>query len=453
VTAAAALAFLAALTLVNSAWLYPSDTDTDAIAYLGLFQLFDTPNLLVFEYRLMRLPWVASGWLAYAVFPPWLAGFLVGAVPVAGVAALVGYLAQRHGPPRAGVLAATMATTLPWMHQLGVGATYHNAFATLAWLAALAWWHRPWVAGVALGVALLDNILLVNLLPATLMIAGRPSRTQAVPLAAGATLSVLASAAACVAVGRPPAFFAPLLSRVGAFLSDPSLNVYHQSWREWLPDAGWMGALVAAAVVARRRQDPWQRAFLVSLVIWVVWQLLGQTALDWARFAYPLLPLAIVVLARHAAAPNATLAWACGLLAGAALPGSALVSSVLAGMAVVRRARWTPAVLGVALALGVPSWSVYAPDSCDDAARHEEVIRYLRAIATEITPDVERVEVASPSRGHDPDICGRDHASVVRAAANVGRWTVVDAEAPLRSRTLRVRSSHDTPGPGVVVTP
>ena len=127
--------------------------------------------------------------------------------------------------------------------------------------------------------------------------ASRPTPGQANTTSTSTTpLSINAS------IGRDPQFFRRLVEIVFRYTADPS----HQAafWRPW---GAWVfsaknlivpvAALLVSAVVLvhpSRRLPALHRLVIAEFVgiavLWCVWQSLGQTALDWEYFAYPLIP-------------------------------------------------------------------------------------------------------------------------------------------------------------------
>ncbi len=305
----------------------------DAWNYVGFFLHYDNPDYLPGAYKLARLPWILSGWVVHRVTPadlaPYLlhAGFLVAAT--AGFCVLV---LRLFDSAALAALGAMLLGFSPQFHGSG-GWDYHNTAAGAFYIwalaaATIAAQRRSgtglFIAGALAALALHSNITLVNLVPLLAIHYGvlrgahggagpRPIRhaIQAVALSgAGAATITAALMGVNLLVGRDPMFFFPLLEIVTRYTADPS---YQAGW--WQPwSSGWVrgavhlalpgAVLVCALPVLWTRISRVRRLVLAEFVgaslVWIVWQSVGQTALNFDYFAYPLLPhafLALVALA------------------------------------------------------------------------------------------------------------------------------------------------------------
>lgn len=327
----AAWAILSPLLLVaaNTDWLYTPAGYLDPWDYVGFFLSYDQPEFLPGRYKLARLPWILSGWLAHAWLPDALAPLVLHlAYLLLSVGGMYVLVSQLFGSPRLGALTAMLLAFYTPFHGSG-GWDYHNTAAGAFHLWSLvALTHAARVrtlasmlgAGCLVALAVHANITLVNLIPlfaVHLYVVGRQQAPITLRTAVVSTLQVacggLALTAALMAInvlmGRDPQFFRTLVAIVLRYTADPSnFAAWWKPWGPWVLEAKYLAipaatlVVTAGAVLFRGRQLPTlQRLafgeYLALAILWCIWQTRGRTALDWEYFAYPLIPQAFLAVA------------------------------------------------------------------------------------------------------------------------------------------------------------
>jgi len=322
----------------NRDWFFTAEGFLDPWHYVGFFREYLNPDFSRGAYKLGRLPWILSGFLVNRAFSPLAAAYVLHALYLcatnlalfAGLYLLLGRLG----------LAAIVTTLFGFYtnvhgsggwdyHNTGAGAFYLLAVALLASPAAIAARrHSLILAGVAIALAVHSNIMLVNFLPVLAFIhltsvrshTGAWPRLGAVIAQAGWALlgAVLITALLGLVnwmVGREFVFFKALLEMVLNMLADPNqyqapnVRPWSSGWA-WrgrylaLPAAMWLASLAVLMLKRRAPSTPADRVgrslvlqFAVMTMVFIAWQLAGQTALDWESVAYPLSLAAILALA------------------------------------------------------------------------------------------------------------------------------------------------------------
>ena len=305
--------------------------------YVGLFREYLDPDYLPEDYKLARLPWILSGYVAHSLLSPVLAAYVLHSVFLiaTSLALFVGIQSLFRKPALAAVLALCLGFYTPihgsggWdYHNAGAGALYLATFAILALPTALAGhWLLLVAAGATGALAVHTNITLVNFLPALVFVHVSAVRVDRPEDAIGRTLvarigwavsgAILATVALGLInwnVGRDFLFFGALLNLVVRFVGDPqNVASFHQPWSSgwiWtarylaLPAAVFLGGLGSIVVGRRRTLGSQERLaealvlqFLVMTLVWVAWQTAGQIALDVNYFAYMLVPSCFIALA------------------------------------------------------------------------------------------------------------------------------------------------------------
>jgi hypothetical protein len=413
------------LLAVTDDWLFTGQGYLDPWEYVGFFLNYGNPEYYENAYKLARLPWILSGWLAYRIVPltmaPYVlhagylllasAGFwllvkeLFGSATVAALGAIaLGFYTHFHGSGGWDYHNTAAGTLYVWaLFAVSYAARVENA-VTLA------------AAGAMIALSIHANITLVNMIPvlATHFFVVKRLQQMRAPwsvaevlrsigwmIAAGVAITTVMMAIN-LAVGRNAVFFQRLLDIVLRYTAEPSAQATW--WNPW--SSGWVlaarhlalpwAALLASGVVliAGGRQPSLAKHKLVALefitlaAIWCIWQSMGQTALDWDYFAFPLIPNAVLALVAllHmrvrsvswglvAAAPLlfaaplifAFHAWIPTNLAdlhavGIAVPGAALFALALAALALPRRLCATAFVLLISLgnSASAVAWERYS---------------------------------------------------------------------------------------------
>lgn len=342
---ARALAFgivvaLAPLTLLiwNQDWFLTPIGFIDPWHYVGFFHFYGDPHFWPGGYKLARLPWILSGWLAFHLFPPLTAAYVLhGSFLVLAVGAMFATAYLAFDDLLVALAAALMLGFLPSFHGSG-GWDYHNTAAGAFYLltAAFLQWAivtparrgRAMVfCGAAFALTVHSNVTFINFLPvlavhygASIWYAERRAQRLATylwPWLYGIGAGIGITAVLCViniAVGRDPWFFLPLVKIVLRYTRDSSLQAaWWQPWSIWAfsPICAYIAVPVAATVVGaitltlRRSPLSMRRVTAILfiaeaiflLLLWALWEIQGQTALDIDYFGYPLIPPSILALA------------------------------------------------------------------------------------------------------------------------------------------------------------
>lgn len=327
--------------LINQSWIYSPLGYLDPWYYLGYGLNYADPAFLNDYYKISRLPWILVQYIVRSIAEGAVASWIlqIGTLTLASGSLYLLFL-RTIGRPAAFVGAAFFAA-YTFGHASG-GADYHNALAGP--LFALTWWltvrsaQEKWsatnllVVGACGGLVIHSNIVFINVLPILAVhyvVAFKASHRRLPPFGksaiwgvGGALLVTLALGAINWMVGRDFLFFAPQFKLASSFVADSSQQ--KAWWNSW--QSGWYwkwphvylgplaaGLAIAAAVLVavskmrRPLSDQQQHifvfgaAYLFAGSLWLMWQTLGHTALDWAYFAYPLVyPLTAAIAAAAA---------------------------------------------------------------------------------------------------------------------------------------------------------
>jgi hypothetical protein len=331
------------LLIVSQEWLFTPQGFLDPWDYVGFFLNYGEPEYYPYAYKVARLPWILSGWIAHRVFPSPAAEYLLHAgyllLATAGFWLLLNELFHSVSVASIGTLLLGFYTHFHgsggWdYHNTAAGAYYVWAMFALSRSAT----HRTrsWLfgAGALTALAIHANVTLVNMLPVLalhFLYIGRSGRPRVAVnggeglrisawLFAGAAISTGALMFVSLIAGRNPVFFQPLVDMVIRFITDPRRQAeWWQPWSaEWLLNAKHLSLLFAATlasatglILARRSHRlrihrlVWVE-FLALIVVWMFWQAMGQTSLNWDYFAFPLIPHALLAAAALVAARHAT---------------------------------------------------------------------------------------------------------------------------------------------------
>jgi len=326
------------LLVFNRNWFFIPDANVDAWHYVGFFREYLNPDYSPGAYKLGRLPWILTGFLFHRLFSPiWAAYLLHGLFLCATTLALFAGLYMLLG--RLG-LAAVVATLFGFYtqvhgsggwdyHNTAAGAFYFLSMALLAWPVVVSGHRLPlMLTGSVIALAVHSNIMLVNFVPVFAFVyitivrsrSGEWPRVRTVVARAawallGAIVVTTLLGLINRAVGREFLFFRPLVDMVLNMLADPA-QYQAPNVKPWSSGWAWTGGYLSltAAVVAvgaitlmvRRRGaatpvEHVARSLVLSFVVmalwFVVWQVAGQTALDWDVVAYPLTVASILALA------------------------------------------------------------------------------------------------------------------------------------------------------------
>jgi hypothetical protein len=348
------------LLLFNSNWFFTPAPWVDAYYFQGYFLQYDNSDFAPLNYKISRLPWILLGYGLNRVASPVVAAYLLhaicltistgcmfyavlllfGSVGLAAFTALsLGFFVNFHGLAAAG-----------WEYHNLPGGALLLVLLVLVIRVAHTWRNRR--AYVALGVTgtlgVLTDPLLVNLVPVLAIYAVGlrriyhpsarlwPDRRAAIFwMLAGAVGTLVFLGAINYSVGRGFDFLRPQLEFIGKRLGH-NPNHLPFSW-EWLAMSTHLGmpaaiALTGIGVLVFRKRDVKRSpsrsaarltiaAYIASILVWTVWQFLGQEALIPEYFFYAVLPLCFLALAgilHHGARDRPAAGWLIALVVVAA---------------------------------------------------------------------------------------------------------------------------------------
>jgi len=331
------------LVAANSRWIFTSLKFIDAWVSFGYFQHLRAYESTLFPdlYYGSRLPWLLPGHLAYRLFEPITANYVLHFTFYYLATFSIFSLLRRVVGFRNALLGTVLLGTYgPFLFAIGrdyvdgAGLTYFLlALAT----AARATQTRPqaWllVSGMA-GLAMCyTNLFLVFFLPFVpglyvfMMFAGVNRKSLAVLkdvlvwFGAGAVIVSVALGAISYAVDRNFWFYMPSIHAVIVLTSRPNPFVAH-GWA-WLRTTTWLGIPVAATVASvaylfrgtlkpRDFRTFFMLQFLAIVCGMAAWQIIGSTGLYWYFYASYLIPsmfLAIGCLLAQEKQERPTYAW------------------------------------------------------------------------------------------------------------------------------------------------
>jgi hypothetical protein len=345
-SAAYILALLFFLSLVFAfswpgAWL-PKAGWLDEWYYIGYGKYyFSNPDFHSTYYKISRLPWILIQSAYRAALPDGLANLALVYTYVAVMAMLVFYVAKDLVGAKSAFLLALFFSLLPPNQGAG-GWNYHNTAAGPFFLVSLVSFGAAlkggrWTAlftcisGAALTLALHSNIVFINILPAfgavcvaiwlrKVAASGSgpklpgllfASKRLGLFILAGVGVTLLLSCIN-VASGRDWSFWTYQFELAARFVRD---NTNQEAWwkplsSEWIlsspylifPFAVFLANLLWCGAALLQSQAGMQLKMLevdgakcllslqciYTTLLWIFWQVAGQTALDWSYFSYPL---------------------------------------------------------------------------------------------------------------------------------------------------------------------
>lgn len=337
------LALLAIQPIVNDGWVYTQVGLLDAWYNIGYAYHYFDPSFLNYYYKAARLPWILIEVAVRHLFRGAAASWALQLTMMATTELAVYFAVRMIYDRRVAILTAAIFALLPFSHANG-GADYHNtasgAFFALTWLttvyAALrARDHAGWLflAGAFGALTVHSNVIAGNLaffIIAQWLVLDRPAgegdRRIGRFLVLTSAGALTATAVLCIINwldGRGPFFFMKMFGIVTSYVAD---NAHQSPWYRsissgfFLEDnyaylglfvGGFLASLLVVAaslkshvLASDRRYNLFYAITFVSYCIWwFCWHLLGQNALNFDYFAYPLLfPLLGVVAAISAIA-------------------------------------------------------------------------------------------------------------------------------------------------------
>ena len=330
-----------AMSIVNVNWLFTPIGSIDPWVNVGYFLHYSDPTFLNSYYKIARLSWIIPGFAAYQIFSPVVASYVlhVGCLLVSIVFFYL-TVARLFGPTIAFATAACFAVFVPfhgsggWDYQNApAGAYYILAFYLLTTAPSSKDIRWPLIgAGAAYAAAVHAAIGFVNLapiLPVHFLVlychqrGQLPSWSAALRASAcfllGAILLTVLLGLVNVIVGRDFLFFKILANFAFSLVrNSQGQATWWLPWgSKWYLKFGYLyyfGFVVAVLVgcacsiitaIARKKSNPialsLEAQFLFAGILWIVWQSVGQTALQPDYFAYPLYPPMFFALAAIAA--------------------------------------------------------------------------------------------------------------------------------------------------------
>jgi len=306
--------------IINDAWLYSPIGWLDPWYYLGYGLDYSDPTFLDDYYKASRLPWILVEFAARHIFNPVVASWVLQLGTLALGSTCLYFLFSRTLGRGAAFVGAALFAAFPFAHANG-GADYQNVLAGP--LYALTWWLalrtadlglspiRLFWAGAAAAATIHTNIVFASLLPIMafhFFWAYREKHKRLPALlesaiwpAIGAVAITFVLAVINWSVGRHFLFFLLQFHLASSFVADPS---YAKSWWQpwstgWYLKAFYLGPFAAALllapvtlVAAKIRNHSqvmiYSACYILAASLWIIWQSVGQVALNWFYFAYPL---------------------------------------------------------------------------------------------------------------------------------------------------------------------
>ncbi len=322
--------------IINDAWVFDIVGQLDSWYYYGYGHHYDDRTFLDQYYKISRLPWILIKFAFYKFFDVTTGSYAIQYVMLGGAASFM-YMAFRRTVGAAAAFAGAMFfLAYPYSYSSG-GASYHNTcagfFLCLSLYCAVEAAERKrnalWLitAGAAMALTVHSIVVAINMLlmPVSIYVLHFRNRHQAWPpvwrsLLLPALGGLAVTGLLCLAnasVGRNPWFFMLQFDLAARFVSDNSnQKSWWHSWSSlwflskatlylWPLLAGAVAGVFGAIIAGYRRDMEGSRRSMVVLhmlgltfyaLLWVFWQSIGQTALDWDYFAYHLVfPLAASV--------------------------------------------------------------------------------------------------------------------------------------------------------------
>lgn len=325
--------------LINETWLHSKVGWLDTWYYIGYGLSYADPLFLNEYYKISRLPWILLQFAVRSVSDGVIASWILQIGTLTLGSTSLYFLFSITLGRLAGYFGAIFFAAYTFGHASG-GADYHNALAGP--LFALTWWltircaekERPngglIIVGACAAFTIHSNVVFINLIPilAVHYLVAYYERHVRYPnlvqsaswILAGGLLATVALGSVNWLVGRDFLFFLPQFKLASSFVADSSNQ--KPWWKPW--DSGWywratyLGPLAAGFLIASSALIPTNKsktlstsrkrhllvfsgAYFYAGLLWLVWQSVGQTALDWPYFAYPLVfPLTGAVAAAAA---------------------------------------------------------------------------------------------------------------------------------------------------------
>jgi hypothetical protein len=326
-----------------AAWI-PLAGNLDEWYYIGYGKFyFQNPDFHTYYYKISRLPWILIQAAFRSIFSDQVANTLIVFVYLLIIAYVVFEILKGILGKGVALLISILFSLLPTNQGLG-GWNYHNTAAGPFFLICLWFLLKAteiqsrrslavFLAGACLTLCVHSNIVFVNLLPVvpvwvlaiyfaressprflfSAKILFKKCLSQSCFFIAGGILITALLSGISIASGRPFDFWKQQFLLASRFVTDNTNQL--QWWKplssEWVLQSPWLIfplaillanlVWIALAVLqahigsGARIVDSSFSKVLFSLqaiftsILWVFWQVMGQTALDWSYFTYPLL--------------------------------------------------------------------------------------------------------------------------------------------------------------------
>lgn len=299
----------------------------DPWVYFGYF-LDLTQHLRTFKgaYFTTRLTWTVPGAIAYHLFPPLVATYVLHLALFYAATFCLYLILKITVSQRAAILAALLMAfhsyflwSIGWPYVDGVGSTYLLLTMAALTFASKADHPKTWLAmaGALAAAAVYCQLFLIAFAPVVLgyyHFARREMRRKQSaagwkPFAWGFAGVTVVFGAFNMAVNGRFLFFINSLGTAAKLIIHH--NPYQDSTYGWLSGATWLVlpaiASLGAVLCLRRRQSIlsipnaefllfWQRYFVLSVLTMVFWQLIGQPVLQLSTYASYLIPAVFLAL-------------------------------------------------------------------------------------------------------------------------------------------------------------
>lgn len=316
------------LAVGNSSWLYTPIGYLDPWYYIGYAFHYNDPGFLNGYYKISRLPWILAEYSFHKIFPPLIANSVLqfGCLFLATTSIFI--VLKRFFGNTPAIFSVIFLGVYVHFHGSG-GADYHNTIAGP--LYALAFLcltfasldgrdlKKYFLFGAIYVASVHANILYINMAPAMLMhlffIKKTSDNLDFLPLTliigiafAGGVFSTCLLGLINLSFGRDFLFFLLQFKAASTFVGDAStLKAWWNPWSNgWYLQAYWLVAVIATGIACLvncliifvKKDFQSNRSlyslslslqFLLLLSLWLMWQSLGQVALDWNYFAAPLI--------------------------------------------------------------------------------------------------------------------------------------------------------------------
>ncbi|PZV12604.1 MAG: hypothetical protein DCF22_12120 [Leptolyngbya sp.] len=307
------------LLLINQVWIF-NRSNVDSWVYFGYFIRLKQ-YLIAFPeaYYGTRLSWILPGYLAYSLFSPLVANYILH-LGFYSLATLSLYFILKPSVGRRGAFLASASMSsyaffllsIGWSYVDGAGITYFLlTVLMLSWAARKQNW-VTWMilSGVFFGALIYTNIVWLALSPSLItyyVLTHHPHRRRKNFIGVAAfivgilAITLLLGSINYAMVGRF-FFFVPSVNMAQAYAGKP--NPWRIDWREWLPSATWLVlpliVLVGSAITLAlsRFKKPFEQAevlpfhatFVVTCVIMIFLEVKAIPVLQFTVYASYLIP-------------------------------------------------------------------------------------------------------------------------------------------------------------------